>query len=361
MKKYARVLLEKTKEYGSFLTVAFLFFLFSSTCTFAVKKQDEASSAPKIQRLHRKNTPVRLAIIGDHGDTTPGVKQVARIVREDDPHHVFSLGDVRYGKKTFDQTVGPYYSGYIYPYTGEFEGSNCPYNRFWPCIGNHDFSGRRSKSTLEPFFKYFQALGNKPFYDLSIGCDGMRIVGDSQQYPLLHLFVLCSDPRFLDSRREEQEQWIIEKASTSRALWKIVIYHQPSYSSRMISPAAGRWPEEVKERNCERTIDPELLHGLGVSAVFAGHMHVYERFDQQGVPFVINGVGGESFYKFDDPSPCAESRCRYAEEHGAILMRCSPTDLSFAFCNTSGVCVDRARLSKEIQLYREAFDDSLGR
>lgn len=266
------------------------------------------------------------------------------------------MGDVRYGKHTFDETVGQYYGSYLFPPVAEDPEPQCSYNMFWPCIGNHDYTGKsRQASTLDAFFEYFKALEGQPFYDLLLGCDGMKIGEDSpDSYPLLHFFALCSDPRFLEAGTNslEQAQWLTKKAQESRALWKVVVYHQPSYSSQMISPAAGKWPAQEKPRNCERTIDPHIFSGLGINAVLSGHMHVYERQERQGIPFIINGIGGDSFYKFDDAHPCPESRCRYAEEHGAMFIKCDPTRLSLAFFNTSGACVDSVDLSKEIQLYR---------
>ena len=49
-----------------------------------------------------------------------------------------------------------------------------------------------------------------------------------------------------------------------------------------------------------RTAWQPIYDEFAVDVVFQGHNHVYERFDVDGLPYVVTGGGGSGIYGLDD-------------------------------------------------------------
>ena len=276
---------------------------------------------------------VRFAVIGDYGTVNPHTTAVARMIKTWDPDFILTTGDNNYPHgawETIDDNVGSLYSPYIYPYGGKYEKSSVTHNRFWPCLGNHDM-GQGGKA--EPFFRYFPALDGQYAYDFVSGP--------------VHFFALCSDPRCPDGidPSSKQIRWFEGKVKESTAPWKVVYYHHPTYSSSVMTPGFKKWPSEHWGKNHERKFDLPLGE-WGVSAVLSGHLHLYERFDIDGVPYIINGLGGDERYVFQDESPAIQSKVRFADEPGALCFEASQNRLSLKFITTTGKIIDEYSLQK---------------
>lgn len=278
-----------------------------------------------------KSTSVKFAVIGDYGTTSEGSQKVSNLIKSWDPEFIITTGDNHYGKpENIDQTIGFLYSEYIIPYNGEYTKSPVTNNRFWPCLGNHDFQGRDAQTYLS----YFNLPDNGYYYD---------VIQNN-----VHLFSVCSDRRCPDGISPDSKQflWLKKKIQESQQPWKIVYYHHPTYSSRVLSPGGGKWPPEYLEKNSERKIDLPFSE-WGVSAVLSGHLHLYERFDIKGIPYITNGLGGdEGRYTFADEHPAPESIVRFSGEDGAMLIEATDEKLSFKFITTSGNLVDHFFLRK---------------
>jgi len=81
----------------------------------------------------------------------------------------------------------------------------------------------------------------------------------------------------------EQIAWLEEQLKTSKEAWKIVYFHHPLYSS-------GR--THGSDLKLRETLEP-LFVKYGVSVVFTGHDHLYERMKlQQGIQYFVTGSGG---------------------------------------------------------------------
>jgi hypothetical protein len=64
----------------------------------------------------------------------------------------------------------------------------------------------------------------------------------------------------------------------------------------------------------------------------------------EGLPFFINGVGGSSISGFGEIH--SNSRFRYAEDYGALLVDASATRITFRFVNRDGRIIDQCVLVK---------------
>jgi hypothetical protein len=92
----------------------------------------------------------------------------------------------------------------------------------------------------------------------------------------------------LDSNtiNDAQTRWLRRALSTSRARWKVAVFHHPAY-------ACGAYTGSTSVR---RFWSP-LFERYGVRLVLSGHDHNYQRFaPRRGVTYVVHGGGGQRLY-----------------------------------------------------------------
>lgn len=253
---------------------------------------------------------MQFAIIGDFGDAGEPEANVAAMVRSWDVDFIVTVGDNNYPggeAETIDQNIGQYYHEYIYPYVGDY-GAGATENRFWPALGNHDLR----TDNAQPYFDYFELPGNERYYDFVEGP--------------VHFFVLNSNPSEVNGRSSDsiQAQWLQTQMLASDARWKIVIMHHTPYTSskRRKPDMALQWP----------------FAEWGATAVVSGHDHLYERSEANGIPYFVNGAGGRKLYKIGKAEP--ESRARYNQDYGAMLVQTDQSCINFSFYNRSAELID---------------------
>lgn len=257
------------------------------------------------------------AAIGDYGSNDANELDVANLVKSWNPEFIITLGDNNYPDgeaATIDAAIGKYYREYIYPYRGNF-GAGASTNRFWPCIGNRDWDNQTG-AKLQPYLDYFTLPNNERYYDFVRGP--------------VHFFVIDSDSEEPDgiTSTSVQAQWLRNKLAASTAPWKIVYFHHPAYSSRT-SFTSMQWP----------------FQAWGADAVLAGHAHVYERVMKDGIPFITNGLGGDSTGSFT--SAIAGSVVRFGEDYGAMRITAGSTALTFEFITRRGVVIDSFTMGQQ--------------
>ena len=79
----------------------------------------------------------------------------------------------------------------------------------------------------------------------------------------------------------------------------------------------------------------------GATAVIGGHDHTYERFNIDGIPYFVNGLGVESTNRFCNeivvtplPEICHE------RVHGAMLIEADSCQITFQFVTHDEVLID---------------------
>ncbi|MFQ5864950.1 MAG: metallophosphoesterase [bacterium] len=258
---------------------------------------------------------VRFGVIGDYGDAGQAELDVSNLIKSWNVDLLITTGDNNYPNgeaSTIDENIGQYYHEFIFPYVGNY-GQGDSTNRFFPCLGNHDW---RSPGAT-PYLNYFTLPGNERYYDFSWGP--------------VHFFVIDSDNDEPDgiSSTSIQASWLQDQLVASSAPWKIVYLHHPPYSSGSHgSSSALQWPYE----------------DWGATAVFAGHDHTYERIfrddnhDDVVLPYFVNGLGGSSRYSFG--APVSGSQVRYADDYGAMLIEANEAAITFQFVTRTGVLID---------------------
>lgn len=259
------------------------------------------------------------AVIGDYGqgDNTDAFR-VAEMIDSWDVDFIVTTGDNNYpdgAAETIDDNIGQFYHRYIGNYQGEYNrGSET--NRFFPSLGNHDWS----LGNIDPYLDYFTLPGNERYYDVIQGP--------------VHLFILDSDTREPDGvgRSSDQAAWLKSVMEASPVTWQIVVAHHPPFSSGPHGSTDWmQWP----------------FAEWGADAVLSGHDHLYERLEVDGLLYFTNGLGGHgAVYDFVDILPY--SQARYNAMHGAMRVQVTSRWISFEFINIEGTVVDN--LTIEIPL-----------
>ena len=237
------------------------------------------------------DTKSRFVLLGDFGFDDANELAVAALVKAWKPDFIVTLGDNSYPDSTpatIDETIGKYYSEFIFPYRGKYgPGATTP--RFFACLGNHDWTNGSVKAHED----YFDLPNNERYWELAKGP--------------VRLFCADSDTNEPDGTTADsvQGKWIQSKLEAARDPFRIVVFHHPTHSSGQHgSQAYMQWPFQT----------------WGASAVYTGHDHDYERFDfgPGTIPYVVQGLGGA------DLRPMATSRTGsvigYAEKHGATFV-----------------------------------------
>jgi 3',5'-cyclic AMP phosphodiesterase CpdA len=126
-----------------------------------------------------------------------------------------------------------------------------------------------------------------------------------------------------------QLQWIERELQNSREAWKIPYFHHPLYSS------GGRHGSDLPKR---KVLEP-LFMKSGVSVVFAGHDHVYERVKPQNgiVHFVVGSSGQLRKGNLDRTGFTAYAN---ATEHAFLVAEISGDELYFQAISRSGKVID---------------------
>jgi tartrate-resistant acid phosphatase type 5 len=259
--------------------------------------------------------PTRLAVIGDYGYAGPTEEAVADLVKGWRPELVITVGDNNYplgAADSIDLNIGLFYHDFIAPYLGRF-GCGATRNRFFPSLGNHDWMTEGAR----PYLDYFSLPGNERYYDVVWGP--------------LHLFALDSDPSEPDGVTADsvQARWLRRQLGASTARWKIVYMHHAPYSSGPHGSTLDlRWPYKA----------------WGADLVLAGHDHDYERFFVDGLPYIVNGLGGAVFYPMG--TLAAGSLAHFNETAGALFIEADATSLRARFQAVDGRQVDALTLEK---------------
>ncbi len=197
----------------------------------------------------RAEKSLRFAVIGDSGTGDKPQYQVGEQLtgsRSVFPFEfVLMLGDNIYGRE------GPedFEKKFERPYKALLD-LKIP---FYASLGNHDDPNQR-------FYKPFNMDG-KRFYTFEK--EGVRF------------FAL--DSNYMD---QAQRDWVERELSTSKNTWKIAFFHHPLYSSG---------ERHGSEADLRALLEPLFLK-YGVSVVFSGHEHFYERLKpQSGITYFTSG------------------------------------------------------------------------
>ena len=263
--------------------------------------------------------PITFAAIGDFGSDNISTRQVASLVRSWQPQFVITLGDNNYpvgSAKTIDRHIGQFYHEFIGRYKGRY-GFGAVTNRFFPCLGNHDWL----TTNAEPYLDYFTLPDNERYYTFKRGA--------------VQFFCLDSDKNEPDGTSPDSAQgrWLQQQLTNSTAVWRLVYFHHAPYSSGVVHGTHTGETDRMKWP----------FHEWGADAVLAGHDHIYERVHTNGIVYFVNGLGGDSWDKFHNV-PLPGSVVRYNGDFGALRIDAAENYILFRFFTRWGRQIDSYRM-----------------
>jgi hypothetical protein len=276
-----------------------------------------AQSLTIIHAQEQTPSEISFAVIGDFGNTGVNAHAVSLLINNWIPDFIITIGDNAYGDHDIDDQIGAHYSQYIGDYAGNY-GDGSETNRFFPVLGNHDYSDGGGLEAYESYFTLpgkgissSESSNNERYYDF--------IMDD------IHFFVVNSNSDEPDGVADDsiQAHWLQNIMSISPYQWKVVLLHHSPFSSDAThgGTSISRWPFEA----------------WGADAVLSGHAHTYERImrddnnDGYEIPYFVVGNSGRSLHEFTpDPKDWAGgSQVRYNAHYGALLVKASSKRLTF--------------------------------
>ena len=121
----------------------------------------------------------------------------------------------------------------------------------------------------------------------SFDCAGIRFISLNSPDPTN---ANEDDPQTSLALAQSQESWLRDQLD-NRMLGTFTIHHHPiwGYGKATLNPDLQPWET--------------LYHAYPISANFAGHIHNYERFEVEGIPYFIAGIAGGPCQDIDPTLP----------------------------------------------------------
>ncbi len=269
--------------------------------------------------------PFRFAVIGDSGSGDEYQYLIAQRMAEWHERLPFGLvlmlGDNIYGG-TFNQGGGN---------KSDFEEKfDRPYAEllrrgvvFRATLGNHDMQTRDGRDLVESYER-FHIERPEGYYNFTAG-----VAPDGA--PLVEFFVLNTVRLEKDKRDPEQLVWLERALAASRARWRVVYGHHPLYST-----GKRHGPDEKLRAKLEPLF---LRDGPRLQVVFAGHDHIYERFQpQRGIAYFVCGASGK--LRRGNARPGAEVAAVNDRERVFMIWEATPDEMRFRAINERGEAFD---------------------
>ncbi len=275
------------------LITASLSFCFLAALAFYLREQSPERPASKAEDLPTSGlvsepgpsfrfaqaelqNPVRVIAYGDQRFTDPSNTKVTsptarRLlvgkIAAEHPDAVLMNGDVPYS----GDNIGDYE---VYKTeTAAWRQQNL---RIFPALGNHEFHGDPQQA-LEHWWSAFPPMRNRRWYSAQLG--------DS-----LYTIALDSDTSLLDG--SDQLKWLNAQLSSLPASTRFVLIslHHPPVADIQTGAHASHnpRPNEIALRDDLEALAPKIKSKI---IVCAGHIHNYERFERNGIVYLVSGGG----------------------------------------------------------------------
>ena len=255
-------------------------------------------AAPDL-RLPNAPGSLRFAVLGDTG--TGGREQIEVAERLMEFRAVLPfdfaimLGDNMYGR----ERPGDFERKFERPYKGLLDAGV----KFYASLGNHDNPNQR-------FYKLFNMSGER-YYTFK---------------PQNNLRFFALDSTYMSNA---QLEWLEKELKDSESEWKIAFLHHPLYSS-----GERHGPDE----ELRKVLEP-LFVRYGVSVVFAGHEHFYERLKpQNGIHHFISGAAAK--LRKGNIRSSAQSAKGFDQDRSFMLVEIEGDKMHFQAISRTGTTVD---------------------
>jgi hypothetical protein len=220
---------------------------------------------------------MRFTATAERDASLPAVREalVAKIAAEH-PAALFLTGDI------------PWHGGTLADY-GVYRDETGPWReaglRVYPALGNHEFSGCEPAQCLDNWWSAFPEVRGHRWYAVALG-SRLRALALDSDAPL--------------TNGAPQRLWLESELGALAPSVKFVLiwlHHPPvaDLSSGALANHNPR-PNEVELADYLSRAAP-ALHARVL--VIAGHTHNYERFEQDGITYLVSGGGGAHPYEVE--------------------------------------------------------------
>jgi hypothetical protein len=253
---------------------------------------------------------LKFAVVGDAGNGGSAQYEVGRQMWASWAgfpfEFVIALGDNMYGR----QEPQDFLTKFEKPYQPLLQAGV----RFFATLGNHD----KQENRFYPGFN----MGGERFYT----------------FVRQHVRFIVLDTNLLDPK---QLAWVDDTLRNAPEAWKIAYFHHPLYSN------GGRHGSNVELRVL---LEPMLVN-YGVTAVFAGHEHIYERITpQKGITHFVEGSGGQ--LRKGDLKRSATTAAGFDQDQTFMLIELKGDEMSFRTISRTGITVDSGVIGRRSPTYR---------
>jgi 3',5'-cyclic AMP phosphodiesterase CpdA len=262
-------------------------------------------TAQQAAPLPARPDSLKFAVIGDSGTGEAPEYEVA--TRMSDARVAFPfemvimLGDNLYGRQNAQDFVTKFQRPYAALLTAGVV--------FYASLGNHDNPANRSYPNFN--------MGGERYYT----------------YTKKNVQFFALDSNSMDP---QQLAWLDNALKQSAEPWKVCYFHHPLYSD------GGRHGSEVELRV---VLEP-LFVRYGVSVVYSGHDHIYERIKpQKGITYFVNGSSGE--LRRGDVHPSAMTAAYFDRDQAFSLVEVDGDDLFFQARSRAGEMVDSGVIHRQ--------------
>lgn len=204
-------------------------------------------------------------------DAIPGPRKflVDRIA-EEAPDAIFFSGDLPFhGSFAADWLV----------YQHETEPWRAAHLRFYPTIGNHELVPDPEQG-LANYFANFPWLQGRAWYSVHLG----------------NVYLIALDSFLLPEQYAAQRTWLEAQLANLPANADFVFFlsHMPLVTDIQTEVVVSLpTPDAVDLRNF---LEAQVAHSHAKFVVVNGHIHNYERFERNGITYLVSGGGGAKPY-----------------------------------------------------------------
>lgn len=252
-----------------------------------------------------KGDSLRFAVVGDTGTGAEPAREVAARLYEAYGRTPFKfvimLGDNLYGS----ESPKDYEKKFERPFKPLLEaGVN-----FYASLGNHD-------DPTQTHYKLFNMDG-KRYYSFKPAKDVRFFALDTNQMDAAQL------------------RWLEKELDGSGERWKIAFFHHPLYSS------GARHGPDLEVR---KVLEPLFIR-YGVSVVFSGHEHIYERIKpQHGIHYFI--VGSSAKLRRGGIEKSDITAAANAEDRAFLVAEISGGEMRFETVARNGQIIDQGAIPR---------------
>ncbi|MBW2524659.1 MAG: metallophosphoesterase [Deltaproteobacteria bacterium] len=197
----------------------------------------------------------------------------------------------------------------------------------YPVVGNHD----TYRGDAPNFRDAFALPGNELYYSFDYGNAHFVIVDG---HASTELACVKDDEIVLNCFDETQLGWLeadLEAAcEREETRWVFVAVHEGPYSSKSDRYGSSQMRELLP-----------LFGRLGVTAIFSGHDHYYERgVSDNGVPYVITGGAGAGLYDLAEPCDFPHTVVTNSQVHHFVSLDVQADSVRLVAKQADGTVID---------------------